>query len=276
MSRQGGSVSQSLASITDSRLSLRTGRIIFEASDGELLEVTIANADMTETYAWTPTNSAEVVAFVVHVQSLSDNTATLTLTDEPAGGTDIAPAFADDTGDAQSWVSGTAITSITVPAATGTPTPTYAVQGTLPAGISFNTTTRVISGTPTAVGSGTITIRARTRKVMTTGRLHTTVATATAPSTPAAPTLTVDSDTQITAVGVAPDNGGSTITSYDWRHRVRGSGGGGWVNRTNVTNLTQVFTGLTANTEYDFRFRATNNVDSPYSPIIRATTDGQP
>ena len=40
------------------------------------------------------------------------------------------------------------------------PAPTYAVVGTLPGGISFNTTTRVISGTPTAVGSGTITIRA--------------------------------------------------------------------------------------------------------------------
>ena len=34
------------------------------------------------------------------------------------------------------------------------------MQGSLPAGISFNTTTRVIGGTPTAIGSGTITIRA--------------------------------------------------------------------------------------------------------------------
>ena len=59
-----------------------TGRIIFEASDGETLEVTIADADMTETYAWTPTNSAEVVAFVQHVKGLTDQDATLTLTDE--------------------------------------------------------------------------------------------------------------------------------------------------------------------------------------------------
>ena len=57
-----------------------TGLIIFEASDGELLEVMIADADMSETYAWTPTNSAEVIAFVNHVRSLSDQTATLTLT----------------------------------------------------------------------------------------------------------------------------------------------------------------------------------------------------
>ena len=41
----------------------------------------IADADMTETYAWTPTNSAEVVAFVTHVRGLSDQSATLTLSD---------------------------------------------------------------------------------------------------------------------------------------------------------------------------------------------------
>ena len=73
---------------------------------------------------------------------------------------DVAPSFTDDTGDAQTWTTGTAITSITVPAASGNPTPTYAVEGSLPAGIAFDTTTRVISGTPTATSSGTITIRA--------------------------------------------------------------------------------------------------------------------
>ena len=78
--------------------------------------------------------------------------------DTPASLT--APAFTDDTGDDQSWTQNIAITSITVPTASGNPAPTYAVQGNLPAGIAFNTSTRVISGTPTAAGSGTITIRA--------------------------------------------------------------------------------------------------------------------
>ena len=41
------------------------------------------------------------------------------------------PEFADPTGNAQTWAAGTPIT-ITVPAATGTPTPTYAAVGTLP------------------------------------------------------------------------------------------------------------------------------------------------
>ena len=41
----------------------------------------IADADMTETYAWTPTNSAEVVAFVAHVRGLTDQDVTLTLSE---------------------------------------------------------------------------------------------------------------------------------------------------------------------------------------------------
>ena len=58
-----------------------TGRLIFEASDGELLEVMIANADMQEPYNWTPANSAEVIAFAIHVESLTDHDATLLLSD---------------------------------------------------------------------------------------------------------------------------------------------------------------------------------------------------
>ena len=44
----------------------------------------IANADMSEPYSWVPTNSAEVIAFVGHVRGLTDQNATLTLTDDPA------------------------------------------------------------------------------------------------------------------------------------------------------------------------------------------------
>ena len=69
-----------------------TGRFTFTASDGETLEVMIANADMTEIYQWTPTNSAEVVAFVLHVKGLTDQDATLTLRGESEV-TDVAPTF---------------------------------------------------------------------------------------------------------------------------------------------------------------------------------------
>ena len=71
-----------------------------------------------------------------------------------------APSFDDATGDAITGTVGTAINAVTVPAANGNPAPTYAVVGTLPAGLSFDATTRVLSGNPTAAASGTITIRA--------------------------------------------------------------------------------------------------------------------
>ena len=89
----------------------------------------------------------------------SEGTANWTVTYTTAGALK-APAFADDTGDDQNWTENVGIAPLTVPAATGNPTPTYAAVGSLPAGIAFNTTTRVLSGTPTSVGSGTITIRA--------------------------------------------------------------------------------------------------------------------
>ena len=135
-----------------------TGRFIVTASDGETVEFLLANADQTETYDWTPTNSAEVGAFVAHVRGLTDQNATLTLTDEAVVLT-VSPAFADDTGDAQAWTQNTAITPITVPEATGDPVPTYAAVDA-PAGITFDPDTRVISGAPTTAGSGTITVTA--------------------------------------------------------------------------------------------------------------------
>ena len=135
-----------------------TGRFIVTASDGETVEFILANADQTETYDWTPTNSAEVGAFVAHVRGLTDGDATLTLTDAPVV-LNVAPAFADNTGNAQTWTQNTAIAPITVPEATGDPVPTY-VAVDAPNGIAFNAGTRVISGTPTTAGSGTITVMA--------------------------------------------------------------------------------------------------------------------
>ena len=102
----------------------------------------------------------------------SGDSGTITITATNASGSDTwtiayntvldvsAPAFSDATGDAQTWSIGNTISDVVVPAASGTPTPAYAVRGSLPAGLSFNPSTRTISGTPTSVGSGTITVRA--------------------------------------------------------------------------------------------------------------------
>ena len=68
-----------------------SGTIIFEASDGETLEVMIADADMSEPYMWVPLASLfEVVAFVNHIRTLTDQTGTLTLRGEGEAVTDHA------------------------------------------------------------------------------------------------------------------------------------------------------------------------------------------
>ena len=119
--------------------------------------------------------------FRTQVEGLVNQSLTLVFNDNPPVA--VAPSFADDTGDAQTWTENVAIAPVTVPAADGTPTPTYAAVGTLPAGISFNTTTRVLSGTPTALGSGTITIRASNSAGMADWTVaYTTAAALAAPS----------------------------------------------------------------------------------------------
>lgn len=77
------------------------------------------------------------------------------------------------------------------------------------------------------------------------------------PDAPAAPTLTAGS-TQLGVAFVAPgSDGGSVITSYDYRRSPAGAGT--W---TTVTGVTSPFTitGLTNGTSYDVQVRAVNGV----------------
>ena len=98
-----------------------------------------------------------------------------------------APSWTDDTGDAISGTVGTAIAPVTVPEADGAPEPTYAASG-LPGGLSFDATSRVLSGTPTAAGSGTITVTATN----SAGTADWTVAYAFVAGTPTDQTVTAE------------------------------------------------------------------------------------
>ena len=159
-----------------------------------------------------------------------------------------APNVAD-----QSGVVGTAV-DITLAVGTGGDAPlSYSITN-LPAGLAA--TGRRITGTPTTVQTQTVTYTVEDDDGDTDSTTFDFVITATpvpdtVPDRPAAPTLTVNSDTRIAAVGVAPDDGGDPISSYDWRHRIT-SPLGAWVSRSNVSNLTQAFTGLEPATPYRF------------------------
>ena len=132
-----------------------SGNFTISSGDASVSHST-AGGDLSDPYEFTVGSDATAFFTTVFARTGSSEAGSVTLRDfVPA-----APAFADDTGDAISGMVGTAIADITVPEATGAPAPTYAVEGTLPAGLQFDTGTRVLSGTPEAVGSGTITIRA--------------------------------------------------------------------------------------------------------------------
>ena len=117
-----------------------------------------------------PPTSIQIGAITGAPTSVGSGTITITATN--SNGSDTwtiayktisgleAPVFSDTAGDDQTWTVGTAILDIVVPTASGPPPPTYAVVGSLPGGLAFDTSTRIISGTPTSSGSDTITIRA--------------------------------------------------------------------------------------------------------------------
>ena len=146
-----------------------SGSFVITAETAEL-SVSMAGADTAEPYVFTPSNSAEVTAFYNAVRALPGG-----MTNEGVAGSlilrdfvPVAPEFEDDTGTAITAQVGDTIADVTVPEATGSPTPTYAVEGTLPAGMTFNQDSPpddaagVLSFDETAIvpGSGTITIRA--------------------------------------------------------------------------------------------------------------------
>jgi hypothetical protein len=95
-------------------------------------------------------------------------------------------------------------------------------------------------------------------------------AVATAPAQMAAPSLAVDSQTQITATLAAdPADGGSPITSYDLRYSTDDAT---WTDVIGVTSP-EAITGLTAGTLYYVQARAVNVVDNgPWSTSATATT----
>ncbi len=130
----GGSGALSYTLTGPAGADLPTG-LTFDAASRRLTGTPTALATTTLTYTVTDANATASQTFTVTVAA-----APLALT---------AP-------DDQSYTVDTAITALTLPAATGgTGDLTYTLTGTLPAGLGFDPDTRKLTGTPTAVTSAT-------------------------------------------------------------------------------------------------------------------------
>ena len=178
-------------------------------------------------------------------------------------------------GDAQNWTVGTAIASIPIPRATGTPEPTYQLITGGPAGIDVSLPTSgadgSITGTPSAAGSGTIWIRAVNDEGSSNWTVaYTTAAALAAPGLPSTPTLSSRTTNSLT-LATSPGSGG-TPTLYRWRYSTNAI-----VSNEDpfVTSTTPSVTipGLNAGDDYWIDVRAENSAgESGYTADLATST----
>ncbi len=188
---------------------------------------------------------------------------------------DILPMLPDLAEHTQDLRKGVMIAPIQLPEVTGgaamgsNGTVAYST-GALPEGLSFNATTRQITGTPTVVTDGAMAITyiavdndanvTPSTPDTVTGSFTLTVQDA--PDTPDAPTVQVTPNTSgsLNVTWTAPGHNNSPITDYELQHRAMGDAT--WMHTRNLgTRTSQTFGGLTNGTTYEFQVRARNAID---------------
>ena len=163
-----------------------------------------------------------------------------------------APAFTLSSS-SESKPQNAAIAGYTITSTGGT-VASYAISPPAPAGLTFSTSTGLLSGTPTTVQSATAYTITATNATGTATRTFTLTVTLAAPGVPLQPTV-VSGDEQVT-VSVAAGSGG-TPASYT----VSASPQVGGVTKTctvTVPATSCIVTGLTSGTAYTFTATATN------------------
>ena len=195
---------------------------------------------------------------------------------QPPPAADLQPSFGDSTVTAQRYQQGTAIAPLTLPTATGGDGAlAYGLTPDLPSGLTFDATTRVLSGTPLKVLTETTYTLTATDEDGDTAMLTFTLAVVAAE--------VVTEPGQVTGVTVTPGVGylgvswdvvsGATGYKVQWRsgdelyasdrQQVIDNGG----------KTSSAITGLTAGTEYTVRVIAilTNADDGPPSVGVTGT-----
>ena len=218
----------------------------------------------------TPTGTLSSTAFVVTATNTAGSdtkTVTVSVAAQPVPIISYTPSTI-------SAVVGTAITSLT-PVNTGEAASTWSISSSLPSGLSFNTSTGVISGTATTTAaSATYTITATTSggaTGTTTVTVSASSAAATVPNAPTIGTATATGATTATVTYTAPgSDGGATITTYT----ATSSPGSITGSVSQASSGTISITGLTGGTTYTFTVIATNSVgnSSPSAASNAITT----
>ena len=156
------------------------------------------------------------------------------------------------------------------PTSTGGPITSYSISPTLPTGLSLNTSTGVISGTPSSSSSSTsYTITATNSGGSSTATLS--IAVADVPGTPSA--LAASSVSRASAVlsWTAPSDGGSAITGYEYSL----DGGSTWTS-TGSSSANVTISSLSASTAYTVQLRAVNAIGESATPATVSFTTSAP
>ncbi len=157
----------------------------------------------------TPTATSSVTTYTITATNVTGSaTTTVTITVN-----NLPPVISYSPGTV-TYVVGTTITP-TTPVSTGGAPSSYSISGTLPTGLSFNTSTGVITGTPTTTfATATFTITATNSAGTSNTSLIITVS-------PSAPIISYTPSTNAYPVGAAittlsPTNTGGAVTGYSY------------------------------------------------------------
>jgi hypothetical protein len=256
--------------------------------------VTAAGGSLPYTFALNGGTLPSGMSFAASTGTISSTaTTTLTTTTFTVSVTDAAAAVSFKTFDLTvnaALVTTQAVPSTTLTVATaysafapvtasgGTAPLTFALTGgPLPAGVSFNTSTGVISGTATAslaITTFTVTVT----DAVGAASARTFDLAANGPPTAPAITVVTAGDAQLTVAFSPPtSDGGTAITNYEYSI----DNGATWTTRSPVATTTPiVISGLTNGTTYQVRLRAVNasgvGVASVATSATPATTPSAP
>jgi outer membrane protein OmpA-like peptidoglycan-associated protein len=270
-----GVVSGNVNSVLTTVIPTNTGGVIssWSIASPPSLPGGITFSTSTGRFSGTPTETLSSTAFVVTATNATgSDTATVTMTIGAA----LIPIISYSPSTISATV-GTAISTLT-PTNSGYAATSWSINSPLPSGLSFNTSTGVISGTSTATSSSSVyTVTATnssgsaTTTITVSSSAIAVVVVNTVPNAPTIGTATATGSTTATVTYTAPaSDGGATITTYT----ATSSPGSITGSVSQATSGTISIAGLTSGTTYTFTVIATNSVgnSSPSAASNAITT----
>ena len=214
-------------------ISVTGGTLVVDGND--FTGATITNA---QTVAVKVTSSSAFRATTSATVTIGGVSANFSVTTDFSMATDRMPTFGQQTISNQAWTQNQAITAFTLPTASGgNGTLTYTLSPSLPRGVTRNTTTQRVSGTPSANQATTTYTWKVTDIDNDPATLTFTIAVNGVPTANAGDDQTVDEGDAVSLSGSGTDPESSALT-YSWTQ----TGGTPTVTLTGATTRTPSFT----------------------------------